>query len=71
MVVDTDVAGHVHGAKRLLCSLEATLAKAFVEVGHAWVHLKHGKCSVGVPASPVSHTCCVLVATTLVLLARN
>ena len=43
MLYDTEVAGQIRGVRRLVCSLEATLVKAYVEVGHAWVHLKHGR----------------------------
>jgi hypothetical protein len=43
MVVDRETAGHESGLRRVVCSLEATLVKAHVEAGHAWVHLKRGR----------------------------
>ena len=43
MFVDCKIAGHERGWRRVLCSLEATLVKAVVEAGHAWVHLKRGR----------------------------
>ena len=43
MRVDCETAAHECGWRRVLCYLEATLVKAFVEAGHAWVHLKRGR----------------------------
>jgi hypothetical protein len=43
LFADTAIAADRQGLSRVLCSLDATLIKAYVEIGHAWVHLKRGR----------------------------